>query len=112
MSGLWPQPSYPLPPRGLVMNIRRLVVGPLALPVLLSVALAQAPSLPVLDDKPTPQIDAGGPSAAVTALVFSADGETLVAAGLDKVVRVWTLQQGRFVLKTAHRVPVGPGNAG
>src|SRR5947207_12877397 len=95
------------------MNTGRLVAGLLTLPGLLTVALAQAaPPLPVLDDKPTPQVDAGGPSAAVTALAFSADGETLYATGLDKVVRVWTLQKGRFVLKTAYRVPVGPGNAG
>src|SRR5438093_781279 len=54
------------------MNTGRLVAGSLALPVLVTVALAQAPSpLPVLDDKPTPQVDAGGPSAAVIALAFA-----------------------------------------
>src|SRR5438105_11628108 len=95
------------------MNTGRLVAGLLTLLVLPRVALAQAPPLlPVLDDKPIPQLDAGGPSAAVTALAFDAAGETLYAAGLDKVVRVWTLQKGHFVLKTAHRVPIGPGNAG
>jgi WD40 repeat protein len=95
------------------MNSGRLLAGLLALPVLLSVTLAQAPPLlPVLDDKPTPQVDARGPSATVTALAFSEDGETLYAAGLDKVVRVWTLQKGRFVLTRAYRVPIGPDNAG
>src|SRR5438094_8088098 len=95
------------------MNTGRLFAGMLALRVFFSVALAQAPlPLPVLDDKPSPQVDAGGPSAAVTALAFSADGETLYAAGLGKVVRVWTLQKEHFVLKTAYRVPVGPGNSG
>jgi hypothetical protein len=94
------------------MNTRRLVAGSLALPLLATVALAQAPPpLPALDTKPVPRVDPRGPSAAVTALAF-ADGETLYAAGLDKVVRVWTRQGGRFVLKTAYRVPVGPGNAG
>ncbi len=94
------------------MKARRLSAGTLALAVLAASAAARAPApLPVLDDKPTPQIDALGPSAAVMALAF-ADGETLTGAGLDKVVRVWALREGRFVLKTAYRVPVGPGNAG
>jgi WD40 repeat protein len=95
------------------MDAIRLIASSLLLPFFLTIVAAQAPApLPVLDDKPSPQVDAGGPSAAVTALAFSPDGETLYAAGLDKVVRVWTLQRGRFVLKTTHRVPVGPGNAG
>src|SRR5579862_1413727 len=33
--------------------------------------------LPALDDRPLLQIDPGGPSAAVTALAFSPDGDTL-----------------------------------
>src|SRR5271155_2183255 len=95
------------------MNTRRLVAGSPVLPFFLSVALAQAPApLPVLDDKPTPQIDAGGPSATVNALAFSADGKMLYGAGLDKVVRIWTLKEKSFVLKTTYRVPVGPGNTG
>src|SRR5262245_5968327 len=95
------------------MNTGRLVAGLLTLPGLLTVALAQAaPPLPVLDDKPTPRVEPGGPSAAVLALAFGRDGQTLYAAGLDKVVRVWALRQGHFVLKTAYRVPIGPGNAG
>src|SRR5207302_10610452 len=95
------------------MKTGRFLTASLAPFFVFSVALAQAPlSLPVLDDKPSPQVDAGGPAAAVTALAFDAAGETLYAAGLDKVVRAWTLQQRRFVLKTAHRGPIGPGNAG
>ena len=95
------------------MDTGRLVVGPVALLVHLSVALAQAPQpLPALDTKPVPRADPRGPSAAVTALAFGADGETLYAAGLDKVVRVWARQEGRLVLKKAYRVPLGPGNAG
>src|SRR5690349_15615045 len=95
------------------MSTGRLVAGSLALPVFFTVALAQAPApLPALDNKPVPRVDARGPSAAVTALAFGADGEALYAAGLDKVVRVWARQKGEFVLRTAYRVPVGPGNAG
>jgi WD40 repeat protein len=95
------------------MNARRFLAGALALPAFLSVALAQAPPpLPALGAKPVPQVDAGGPSAAVTALAFGEGGETLYAAGLDKVVRVWAPEKGRFALKTTYRVPLGPGNAG
>jgi WD40 repeat protein len=95
------------------MNNKHLLAGSLALLTLsLSAVAVAAPPLPDLDEKPTPRVDAGGPSAAVTALAFSADGETLYAGGLDKVVRVWTRQQGQWVPKTTHRVPIGPGNAG
>src|SRR3974390_1335404 len=48
--------------KGLLMNSRSLVAGLLAWPFLLTAALAQAPApLPVLDDKPSPRVDAGGP---------------------------------------------------
>jgi WD40 repeat protein len=95
------------------MYMGRFAVGSLTPVFFVAVALAQVqPPLPKLDDKPSPQVDAGGPSAAVTALAFSADGETLYAAGLDKVMRVWTLQKGIFVPKATYRVPIGPGNLG
>jgi WD40 repeat protein len=60
------------------------------------------------------RLDAGGPTAFVTALAFSPDGRTLYAAGWDKVVHVWTLDgEGRFVPeRRAYRVPVGPGQDG
>jgi WD40 repeat protein len=57
-------------------------------------------------------LEAGGPTSLVTALAFSRDGKTLYAGGLDKVVRVWSLDvgQGRFVPdRAAYRVPIGPG---
>jgi WD40 repeat protein len=93
------------------MNSSRFLAGLLALPVCLCVALAQAP-LPVLEDRPTPRVDASAPSAAVTTLTFGLDGKTLYAAGLDKILRVWTLEKGAFTAKTAFRVPVGPENGG
>ncbi|MCE9530769.1 MAG: hypothetical protein K8T89_06545 [Planctomycetes bacterium] len=77
-----------------------------------SVRAQAAPILPTLDDKPTPQVDAGGPSAAITSIAFTADGKSLYAAGLDKMVHVWELQKGKFIHKSAFRVPIGPGNAG
>ncbi len=94
------------------MNILRLVAGWLLLCALLTSVQAQAPlPLPILDDKPIPQFDASGPSAAVTALAFGADDKTLYSAGLDKVVRVWKLDP-EPTLQKSYRVPIGPGNAG
>ncbi len=74
--------------------------------------IGAAAPLPVLDDRPVLQVDAGGSSAAVTALAFSPDGDTLYVAGLDKVVRVWHHGKNGFELARAFRVPLGPGTAG
>ena len=41
--------------------------------------------------EPLFRLEAGGPTSRVTALAFSPDGQTLYAAGGDKVVRVWRL---------------------
>ncbi|MFN4258134.1 MAG: WD40 repeat domain-containing protein [Gemmataceae bacterium] len=72
---------------------------------------AQEPVAPPGDKEPVLRLEAGGPTSYVTALAFSPDGRRLYAAGFDKVVRVWELNdQGRFVLnETAYRVPIGPG---
>ncbi|HEY1861821.1 MAG TPA: hypothetical protein VGG61_15785, partial [Gemmataceae bacterium] len=95
------------------MNIRRLLPIPYSLLVLAaSIGLGRTAPLAVLDDKPVLQVDSAGPSSAVTALGFSPDGKTLYAAGLDKVVRVWTLRDAGFVLKKTLRVPIGPGTGG
>lgn len=84
--------------------------------VLLALApAAAAPSpLPPADTAPVLRLDAGGPTAFVTALAFSPDGRTLYAAAWDKVVHVWTANEdGRFVPgPRAYRVPVGPGQDG
>src|SRR5262245_5809052 len=77
-------------------------------------AADEAP-LPPGDAKPVLQLEAGGPTAAVTAMVFGKDGKTLYAAGLDKVVRVWELDDDKksgWALKRAFRVPIGPGVSG
>src|SRR4051812_40103381 len=90
----------------------------LAVLLLLCAAPARAADdapLPPGDAKPVLQLEAGGPTAAVTAMLFSADGKTLYAAGLDKVVRVWELDDGNkpaWTLKRAFRVPIGPGVSG
>src|SRR5206468_3807623 len=61
---------------------------------------------------PMLRLEAGGPTAFVTALAFAPDGKTLYAAGYDKVVRAWALEEGAFVPRREYRVPVGPGSAG
>src|SRR5580692_1049566 len=77
---------------------------------------AEEAPLPPADGKPILQLEAGGPTAAVTALVFSDDGKTLYAAGLDKVVRVWEQEEVDkktvWTLKRSFRVPIGPGVSG
>src|SRR5262249_19942798 len=94
---------------------RRLGLGVL---FVLCAARAYAPDeapLPPGDAKPVLQLEAGGPTAAVTAMVFSKDGRTLYAAGLDKVVRVWEQDDDKkatWALKRAFRVPIGPGVSG
>jgi hypothetical protein len=79
-------------------------------------ALAQAPAAPAGDSNPLLCLEAGGPTAAVTALAFSPDGRTLYAAGYDKVVRVWKKNPGGadFQLdpRATARVPIGPGRDG
>src|SRR4029077_10082041 len=64
-----------------------------------AVVRAQAPKPaqpPQADDRPLLRLEGGGPTTFVTSLAFSPDGQTLYAAGFDKVVRVWKLQGGRF----------------
>jgi WD40 repeat protein len=83
-----------------------LAAGPLA--------RAQDGKLPDAGE-PLLRLEAGGPAGDVTALAFAPDGETLYAAGWDKVVRVWQRdpKTGRFVAqRTAYRVPIGPGLSG
>jgi WD40 repeat protein len=74
---------------------------------------AQEPRLPPGEKEPFFRLEARGPTSYVTALAFSPDGKLLYAAGWDKVVRVWKLDDktGQFVLdeQTAYRVPIGPG---
>jgi WD40 repeat protein len=85
--------------------------------VLIPLAAAPAPAqpapLPPGDDRPLLRLEAKGPTALVTSLVFSADGNTLYAGGFDKLVRGWRLDPAReeFVPdeKATYRVPIGAG---
>ncbi len=74
-------------------------------------------------DKPRPvdkriilRLESGGPTSLVTAVAFSPDGQKLYAAGVDKVVRVWTLNDDKppkwVISDKTYRVPIGPGRAG
>src|SRR5262249_24490292 len=78
-----------------------------------SFAPAEAPATVPGDKDPLLRLEAGGPTAYVTALALNREGTRLYAAGWDKVVRVWNLQNGKFVLSTdSYRVPIAPGISG
>ena len=62
--------------------------------------------------KPIPILSTGGHSAAVRSLAFSPDGSQLFSAGLDKVVHVWTLNDGRPRLTRTLRPPIWRGMRG
>src|SRR5947209_4387788 len=78
--------------------------------------LAEAPALPAEDKEPVLHLEPGGPTSYVTAVAFSPTGDTLYAAGFDKVVRVWQRDKttGRWGLQpnSAYRVRIGPGDEG
>src|SRR5215467_6136770 len=70
---------------------------------------------PLVGEKePLLRLEAGGPTAQVTSMALSLNGESLYIAGLDKVVRVWSrdAKEQRFELVNSYRVPVGPGMEG
>src|SRR5206468_4924529 len=94
--------------------LRRLSLSALVILFAVYIHAAEEAQLPPADGKPVLQLEAGGPTAAVTAMLFSNDGKTLYAAGLDKVVRVWEQDDkgNNWALKRSFRVPIGPGVAG
>ncbi len=70
---------------------------------------AKAAPLPIL------RLDADGPVSRITSLVFSPDGKTLYAGGLDKMVYAWTMNaQGQFQFAPGKslRIPIGPDISG
>jgi WD40 repeat protein len=93
------------------MNLRSVGLGPLVALFLVSASRAEGPLPPLGDRDPILCLEAGGPRAGVMALAFGPEGK-LYEGGFDKVVRVWAEEGGRFVLKDAYRVPIGPGESG
>jgi hypothetical protein len=61
--------------------------------------------------EPLLRLAADGPLSQISALAFSPDGETLYAAGWDKVVHVWVHRNGAFHYDrdAAYRIPIGGG---
>ncbi len=74
---------------------------------------AAAPAAGKEPQQPILRLEPGGPTSFLSSLAFSPDGQTLYAAGSDKVVYVWTREAatGRFLLDApaTYRVPIGPG---
>jgi len=64
-----------------------------------------------IDKEPVLRVSAGGPTAFVTALAFSPNGQALYAGGYDKVLHAWTRNaEGKFApIPSAYRLPMGPG---
>jgi WD40 repeat protein len=76
---------------------------------------AQQTAFPAALKEPVLRVEAGGPTAFVTALAFSPDGKRLYAGGFDKTVHVWDWNEKttEFVASTnAYRVPITPGVGG
>lgn len=84
--------------------------------------LLAATSLPA-QDQPAPaekapvaplpilRLDAEGPLSTITALAFTPDGSTLYAAGWDKAIYAWTLDENntyQFAPEKILRIPIGP----
>ena len=62
--------------------------------------------------KPILVLNSGGHHAPIRALVFTPEGRHLLSGGLDKVVNVWALRDGRPTLEATIRPPIWRGPAG
>jgi WD40 repeat protein len=75
-----------------------------------------APRQADTDTMPILRLEPGGPGSFVSALAFNPRGDTLYAAGWDKIVRAWTwnAETKQFLLDPAatYRVPIGPALEG
>ncbi|OAD20286.1 WD repeat-containing protein [Candidatus Thiomargarita nelsonii] len=68
-------------------------------------------TLPTLAaEKPILQIDPGGHKAKINDIVFTPDGQSLVSASEDKLIRVWNLKTGRT--ERTLRGQIGEGSEG
>src|SRR5438067_3827842 len=95
------------------MTLRHVGLGAWLLLLLGAAARAEEPLVTPGGREPVLQVEAGGPTAAVTALAFGPAGRTLYVGGYDKVVRAWARTgDGAFTLTKSYRVPIGPGADG
>src|SRR5262245_26821660 len=79
-----------------------------------AVVVFEAAAQPPAGRDPILRIEAGAPTTAVTSLTFGPESRRLFVTGLDKVVRVWALdEKGTWKVDPfAFRVPIGPGRDG
>lgn len=68
------------------------------------------------DTSPVLRLQADGPLAPISQMVFTTDGNTLYAAGQDKVIHAWSLERSadgsqrfRYNRDLVRRVPIAPG---
>ncbi len=69
---------------------------------------AQAAAAKPAEDRPLLQLDTGGHMSGIYGLVFTLDGKFIVAAGEDKVIRVWDWRAGKTVRTIRGQSGLGP----
>ncbi|MGA7329006.1 MAG: caspase family protein, partial [Rhodomicrobium sp.] len=63
------------------------------------------------DERPILQLDTGGHTAPISAISFTADGNYLLSAGDDKVIRIWDWRAGKTLRTLRGQSEVGYGGA-
>src|ERR1700730_1639541 len=88
-------------------QLGRLRVGEVAKKI--AVTLAAAPRTPILIGKDAPllMLDTGGHTALIKSLTFTPDGNQIVSAGDDKVIRVWDRWTGQTIRTIRGEADVG-----
>lgn len=95
---------------GPILGIRPALIGFVTLAVAGTSALGQ---VQIRDfTRPFVVLDTGGHSAPVRSLIFDKDGKTLLTAGMDKLIHVWNLEDGRGTIARTIRPAYWRGPAG
>lgn len=76
-------------------NVFRLVTVSMVSLTIASIAMAQPPAAPQRQGPPRPVLLSQGSIGEIGAIVFSHDSRFLYVAGADKVIRTWSLVEGR-----------------